>query len=134
MTQTTQNRISRAIYSKDVKPIYDSLTEGDDKEEAPFETNKDVFMLAACMGFWKGVPNKLPSGGRFDIRLDVFSEREIDILKGIAVAHTEDVKILEDDYAFLDIVEEYAHGGIKEVKAQLLDKPGAVLWNLVSIL
>ncbi len=132
MEKDTKKRAERAFYPEEVKSIYIALTEGDNTEQAPFETYKQVFMLAACMGYRKNLRRSLPAGKKPDIRMEVFSEKDKYILKGIALAASGEVELLED-FAYMDIIEEYAYSGIYEVKTELMDKPGAVLWNLVGL-
>ncbi|MEL6850059.1 MAG: hypothetical protein AAFP92_16165 [Bacteroidota bacterium] len=114
-----------------MRDIYNALTQGDNVEQAPFETNKDVFMLAACMGYRRDMRKPLPSGKKADIRLEVFSENDKDILKGIVLASGGDVELLEN-FGYLDIIEEYAYAGIYEVKVRLMDTAGLALWNFVE--
>jgi len=113
--------------------IYRSLrTDGDTQvEQAPFSTYKDIFMLAACLGFRAGRRTSLPSGPKTDIRESIFSESDLALLKAIAIADTGDVAVLSSPGDVLRIAEEYAHIGIYEVKSYLLDERGQPLWNLV---
>jgi len=103
-------------------------------EQSPFSTYKDVFMLAVCLGYRTGRRQKLPSGGnKHDIRVTVFSDNDLALLKGIAIAATGDVDVLANPGQILTIAEEYAQVGIYEVKAALLDERGQPLWNLVEL-
>jgi len=135
MTETTTTRTDRVYMDESVSDIYQQLKSGANKqpEEAPFETFKDIFMLAACLGFQNGrrVPT-IKSGS--EIRLSVFTEDDIAILKAIAIAETGDVEILARFGEILTIAEEYANADIYEVKAYLMDEGGRPLWNLASLI
>lgn len=72
-------------------------------------------------------------GKKSTIRLDVFREEGIGLLKAIAIAETGDVQVLQNLNDVLIIAEEYAHAGIYDVKAYLLDERGRPLWNLVDL-
>ncbi|MCB0164401.1 MAG: hypothetical protein KDI79_09255 [Anaerolineae bacterium] len=103
-------------------------------EQSPFSTFKDVFMLAVCLGYRARRRQKLPTGGnKHDIRVTVFSDNDLALLKGIAIASTGDVEVLGRPGEILTIAEEYAQVGIYNVKASLLDERGHPLWNLVEL-
>ena len=51
-------------------------------------------MFAACIGYQKGMRKELPSGKKTTIRMKVFGENDIALLKSIAIAETEDVVVL----------------------------------------
>jgi len=114
--------------------FYKEMTEGKNAEDAPFITMKDLFMLAACVGFRAG--QSKPLGKREQpFHYSVFSESEdIPILKAIAIAYTNDVAVLEDADRIVEIAEEYANAGIGEVKTLIKDSVGQPLWALVEAL
>ena len=97
-------------------------------------------MMAAIMGFNKGVRRPLEEGRAEGMRTEVFSENDLEIMKALAVAETGDVAVLERrttevlSSEVLTIAEEYAHGGIEELKRQLIDTPGDTLTNLVDLM
>lgn len=110
---------------------YVKLTTGD---EAPFKTMKDLFMLSASVGYARGRRTVL-SGQREIFRWPVFSSQEdIPVLRAIAIAETEDTAVLVDQNELLTIVEEYANGGIDEIRREVFGKPGTALENLVHFL
>ena len=135
--ETLEQRSDRARYLESTRDIYEALTTGSDPEQAPFPLMKDVFMYAACIGFKKGIRRPLPPGKKEGIRMDVFSERDLNILKGIALAETGDIHALERKAAepvsgqVLNIAEEYAQAGMEELRI-ILNKPGYILMNLVD--
>jgi len=91
-------------------------------------------MLAACLGYNGGQRSKLPSGNKHDIRVSVFTQNDLALLKAIAIAHTADMTVLSRFSEILVIAEEYAQTGIYDVKGYLLDERGRPLWNLVDLL
>jgi dnd system-associated protein 4 len=135
MSDMDSSRSDRINIDESVIEIYDSLrTEtiknAVDIEEAPFVTNKDIFMYAVCLGYQNGVRKKLPSGKKSTIRREVFTENDLAILEAIAIADIGDVKVLANWGEILTISEEYAHTGILRLKELLLDQGGRPLWNL----
>lgn len=133
MSEGGASRSDRVIIDEAVIDIYRELTEGSNIEQAPFRTLKDVFMLAVVLGFRRGSRRKPPSHSRHTIRKEVFSDNDYHLLKAIAITTTGDVAVLMSQGEILTIAEEYAHAGIHEVKAELLDQPGRALWNVVSL-
>lgn len=111
--------------------LYTQLTSDN---EAPFKTMKDLFMLAANVGFVRG--RRVPLSGQREIfRWPVFSSQEdIPALRAIAIAETGDTSILVDQAQVVMIAEEYANGGIEEVRREIADQPGIIIENLVGFL
>lgn len=134
MEQSESGRRDRIYIDDSVIHIYKELTEGNNPEQSPFITYKDVFLLAACLGFQSGRRKQLAGGSKTTIRLDVFREEGMSLLKAIAIAETGDVAVLRQSNDVLTLVEEYAQSGIYDVKAQLLDERGRPLWNLVDLI
>ncbi|MCP5097973.1 MAG: hypothetical protein GY943_20690 [Chloroflexi bacterium] len=135
MTETTRTRTDRVYIDESASEIYRQLKNGPNTqpEESPFETFKDIFMQAVCLGFENG--RRIRSGKQgSEIRLTVFTEDDIAILKAIAIADTGDVEVLTSLSDILTIAEEYANAGIHEVKAYLIDESGRSLWNLVDLM
>ncbi len=134
MTETS-TRTDRVYIDESAGDIYRQLKSSPNtqSEDAPFETFKDIFMLAVCLGCANGRSIPTTKSGS-EIRLSVFTEDDIAILKAIAIAKTGDVDILTRFGDILSIAEEYANAGIHEVKAYLMDAGGRPLWNLVNLL
>jgi len=140
MSDIEVSRSNRTSIDESVINIYNELRE-DTKgktnpniEQSPFPTLKDIFMFAACIGFQKGARKKLPSGKKTTIRLEIFTENDIALLKSIAIAETNDIKVLSNLGDVLTIAEEYAHAGIQFLKDQLLEQSGKPLWQLISLI
>lgn len=134
MNGISSPRKERVLIDESVMEIYRSLrADGDTQvEQAPFSTYKDIFMLAACLGFSAGRRTSLPGKSATDIRESVFTESDLALLKAIAIAHTQDVAVLSQEGEVLRIAEEYAQTGIARVKTYLLDERGSPLRNLVN--
>jgi dnd system-associated protein 4 len=114
--------------------IYKELSEGNDPEKVPFRTMKDVFMLAACLGYNRN--SRLPiTGSRRQIfHWAQFSEQvDIPIIKSIAIATTEDIQVLTDLDRITQIIEEYANGGFIELKGIINKSHIHPIWNVISI-
>lgn len=126
------SRSDRVNIPETVGHIYDELTLSNEISQSPFRTMKDVFMLAASVGFAAKNRTKLPSGARRTIRREVFKEQDELVLKALALADTLDVNVLGNWGEILTIAEEYALTGIYELQAHLINIPGENLWNLVS--
>lgn len=133
MAETEPSRSDRVNIDDSVAPIYKQLVDGSNNEEAPFRTMKDVFMFAALLGYRQGRRRSLSTGKKITIRRDVLTENDFTLLKTLALAETSDVNVLQDLGKILTIAEEYAHAGIHELKAYLLDQGGQPLWNLVEL-
>src|SRR5579859_943997 len=127
MTTGESSRSDRFSIDDSVMDIYRALTEDENIENAPFATFKDVFVLAACIGFRTAKRASLPSGKKTTIREEVFTPSDLAILKAIAIASTGDVEVMLEFGDIVTISEEYAHGGIYAVQALLLDQRGSPL-------
>jgi dnd system-associated protein 4 len=137
MSETEFTRTDRVYIDEAAIEFYRQLKkEGNSEpEQAPFDTFKDLFMFAVCLGYENGrrtKPRKGSNGG--EVPTKVFSENDLAILKAIAIADTGDVEVLGRLGEIYAIAEEYANTGIHEVKAYVLDEGGRPLWNLVNLL
>lgn len=133
-----ESRSDRARYHENTRDVYHAL-HGTDAEQAPFLMNKDVFMFAAVLGFRRGTRKSLEAGRKEGIRMEVFSDKDRDILKAIALADANNIRILEKkpneiiSSEVLSIAEEYANAGIEELRT-LISITGFSLWNIVDII
>lgn len=136
MSDGEVSRKERVLIDESVAEIYRELRAdaNSQPEQSPFATNKDIFMLAACLGYRSGRRQALSSGKKLDIRESVFLESDLAILKAIAIADTGDVAVLSQPGEILRIAEEYAQVGIFEVRSNLLDEAGRPLWNLLQLI
>jgi dnd system-associated protein 4 len=103
----------RFYVQKDKHPTFKRLSE---QETGPFEHLKDAFVFCAAMGF------------RFDRRVPIeggtqhvgfwhylAEDRDVPILRAIAVAATGGLDVLADQGDVIAIAEEYANGGVQIV-------------------
>ena len=120
-------------------PIYIALTKPQENENhqdlSPFESMKNVFMLAIFIGY--NEEKRIPLGKDKEM---IFAwarfspEEDVPLLRSLALAETEDVEVLTDQDRILTIAEEYANGGITEIQKQVEDMPGDRITNLVDLL
>lgn len=136
MSESEYTRTDRVYIDEAVVDFYRQLKKeaNSEAEQAPFDTFKDLFMFAACLGFQNGRRSKPRKTNGGEVPAKVFTEEDLAILKAIAIAETGDVEVLTRFGEILGIAEEYANTGIHEVKADVLDEGGRPLWNLVSLL
>lgn len=134
MSNTFARSTRRVSIDVSVHDFYKELTTGKSAEDSPFLTMKDLFMLAASIGF--KMQQRKPLGRREQpFHYSVFTEAEdIPILKAIAIATTGDVSVLADPDQIVQIAEEYANAGISEIRAVVAENAGLPLWNLVEAL
>jgi len=134
MTETAISRDTVAVEDA-VHGIYKELTEGNDPATSPFRTMKDIFMWAVALGYKRGERRPL-SGKRTTIfRWAQFTpQRDIPIIKALAIASTGDIEVLLNQDQILDIVEEYANAGIHDLRTGILEEHGQPLWNLIGLL
>jgi dnd system-associated protein 4 len=132
MANTFARSTGRVSIDAGVHELYKQMTTGKSAEDSPFLTMKDLFMLAACIGF--RMQRRKELGKREQpFHYSVFTEAEdIPILKAIAIATTGDVSILADPDRIVQIAEEYANTGIAEIRAVVGNNAGLPLWNLVE--
>jgi dnd system-associated protein 4 len=90
------------------------------KDTGPLEHMKDVFLLAAAVGYRKQLRRPIEDERQHVGFWHYFSEaRDIPLLQCIAVAETQDVAVMGDRNTIVTIAEEYANGGI-DLLAEML--------------
>jgi dnd system-associated protein 4 len=126
----------RVNIENDVHEIYKTITQqsGKDIEDRPFLLMKDVFMWAVALGFQAGRKRPLAPGRQQPFRWGQLQELDVSSLQAIAVADTGDVEALTRKDQVLRIAEEYANEGIRILMAEISERPGRLLWNLVDTL
>jgi dnd system-associated protein 4 len=133
MTDTVSHGAGRVSIEAGVHDLYKELSEGNNPLSSPFRTMKDIFMLAACVGFQRSERQPLASGKRQIFHYTQFSEQiDIPILKAIAIASTNDIQVLANMDQVVEIAEEFANAGIGYLKTQVVEQPGQPIWNLVE--
>ena len=120
-------------------PTYIALTKPRKNENhqdlPPFESMKNIFMLATFIGY--NEEKRIPLGKDKEM---IFAwarfspEEDVPSLRALALAETENVEVLTDQDRILTIAEEYANGGITEIRKQVEDMPGDRITNLVDLL
>lgn len=82
-----------------------------------FTTLKDIFMLAAVIGFKNKVRLPFVKSGGDPIKDHIFGEEDFNIMDIIAIETTHDLNILlsENQDEKYKMIEEYAHAGIKYI-------------------
>lgn len=115
--------------------LYKELADGNDAEKVPFRTMKDIFMLAACLGYQRGESKAINGAKRQIFHWAQFSDQiDVPILKAIAIASTGDVQVLADQERIVQIAEEFANAGIQEIRAQVVEQLNQPLWGLVGVI
>lgn len=124
-----------AVYiDEELHEHYQRLTAGQKPAQSPFDSMKDLFMWAACLGARRGIRRPLVSKikvfgwTQFDTQVDV------PLLKAIALATTGDPQTILHRSEVLTIAEEYANAGMHELVEKLEGRPGEPLWNLLEFL
>ena len=120
-------------------PIYIALTkppENTSGEEPPaFESMKNLFMLAAFIGFREQKREKLGKDRENIFAWAQFSQNEdVPLIRSIALATKGTVDVLTDQDEMLTIAEEYANAGIIMIRDQVKDMSGSKIMNLVDLL
>lgn len=93
------------------------------KPDAPLagKENKELFMMALIVGYNEG--NRIPLKDKYGfVRLEYLSEKEDAIIKSIAISEEGGLDVLLDKDKVYTIAEEYASGGIKLLKSQVMGK------------
>jgi dnd system-associated protein 4 len=123
----------RAKRPKNKEKIFKKLVNGD--EYGLFETMKDVFMIAAIVGYNTEQKKEFDNYSG-QIPWSVFNEQDKYLMNIIALADTKNIEIVleKNSDKKLKIVEEYVNGGIDKIKRQIIDKPGDGLDNLIEFI
>lgn len=119
-TQTSSPRGDRINVCSTRHDAYMQLTQG---ESAPFKTMKDLFLMAATIGFQKKL--KIPLEKKQGVfAWSQFSPQEdVPYIHAIILSLGEPVETLLDQGKMLDILEQYANGGIDDLSSLLLASP-----------
>ncbi len=142
-TEERRNPQSRARdrirIDKSHHSIYVALTKSREnagqEDLPPFESMKNIFMLAAFIGYHEKKRVPLGKDKEMIFAWAQFShDTDVPLLRALALTVTGDIDILTDQEEILTIAEEYANGGIIEVQNQVEDMPGDRITNLVDLL
>jgi len=98
------------------------------RETGPLEQMKDVFLLAAAVGYRKGLRRPIEEERQHVGFWHYFSEaRDVPLLQCIAIAETKDVAVMGDRNTIVEIAQEYANGGIDLLADMLHEDRDATL-------
>jgi len=135
MKGKTPSQGDRITIEAKLHDTYKELSSGTDPEFSPFEELKDVFLMAACLGFVRGRRRPLSSDRRPIIRWETLSaETDVPVLYALAIATTDTVEVLDDTGEVLTIAEEYANEGIHELVGSTMNQTVRPLWKLVEMI
>ena len=108
----------RRPQSKD--DVFNRLARSEDGHN--FEQFTNIFILAACLGYYhnKSVPFEKTSE---QIHWTAFTDKEQNIMKMIALISSPDASIVlkENEDKMLDIVENYASGGLEILEQEIIN-------------
>lgn len=99
---------------------YIDLTKG---ENAPFKTMKDLFLMAATVGVQKKLRIRLEKKQGVFAWSQFSPQEDVPYIHAIILSLGEPVETLLDQGRVLDILEEYANGGIDDLASLLLSSP-----------
>ena len=119
-------------------PIYRTLakdTEGDDgKSLPPFESMKNLFMLATFIGYQEG--KRVPLGKHQGIFgwSQLSQDEDVPLLRALALAETGNAEVLTDQGKILHIAQEYANAGIVVIQKKIEVMRDNRVMHLVNLL
>lgn len=135
MKPKAPSRSDRIAIEAKLHDTYKDLSSGTDPEFAPFEELKDVFLMAACLGFRSGRRRPLSSDRRDIVRWETLSpETDVPVLYALATAATGTVEALDDIGEVLTIAEEYANEGIHLLLGNISNQKVRPLWKVVEMI
>ena len=132
--QSPVQRNSRIYIEESYHGTYKILTTANtDENEPPFETMKNLFVLAAFIGYL--MEKRVPVKNKVDFAWEALKDEEYaPLLRALALATTEDIEVLANPGSILTIAEEYANAGIELIQKQVENMPGDRVMNLVDVL
>ena len=111
---------------------YEILVDGDN---SIFDTYKDLFLLAASVGYNRSQFDDNPGkSDEIPWRILRNNPQNLVVAMSIAYAHTEDYEALIDEDMQVDILQKYASGGIDIIRSQVVEQPGDPLDNMIEFL
>lgn len=115
--------------------LYVALRESREEEKhPPFTGMKNLFMLAAFIGYLQEKWVPLGTNPRNIFARTVFKEDDLSLLRALALVKTGNPEVLTNEKEIQSIAEGYANGGIILIKEQVEDAPGNRVENLVNLL
>ena len=114
--------------------LYQELTTEKEGLLEPFKTMKDLFLFATLVGYRRGERKSLEKGVGIFSWAQFSAQEDVPVLRALAIAETGDVTVLASRDDLLTIAEQYANGGIVEIREQVAEMPGNRIANLVGLL
>ena len=114
--------------------LYKELTTEKEGLLEPFKTMKDLFLFATLVGYQCGERIPLGKGVGIFSWAQFSAQEDVPTLRALAIAETGDVTVLASRDELLTIAEEYANGGIVEIRGQIAEMPGNRIAHLVGLL
>ncbi len=138
---------SSLYISEDKRWIVDKLKKTAENQDGFFESNKDIFVFAASIGFNHELQRALVNTKGGEIPLHIFTKENKDYIDTIAIASTLDVnddekgnvELLswENEQAVdekLSIFQQYANGGLEIIDNELFQNNTTVYDNLLQLI
>lgn len=125
MATTTRVAVS---WDQEFKPRLDELFPAfaDSPEGSARIHNIDMFLICLSYGFSTGLKRPIPARVSDAVRLESLKESVWAIFRSIAVADSGNSNILKSDDAVLDIVEQFAAGGLELLVKKFDDDPAQI--------
>lgn len=131
MDSVIKDRRDSVYIEAEYHPLYKLLTEGAD---APFKTMKDVFMTAMLLGYRSSATKGLTKRVMI-FKTSAFSPAvDLPVLRAVALGPKGNIDAIVSENLLLSIAEEYANAGFAALRAEVVDRPGVPLNNLVLFL
>lgn len=125
----------KVYIDKDKHPFYEKLVKrgSENPDHFPFQTMKDLFMIAACLGVKYDAYEPLKSSKDI-FGSEVFDDKiDVPVMSVIAYKREKNISVLCDDRKVLETVQNYANGGIAYVVEDIINNPGTPLNNLIGL-
>ena len=104
--------------NKSDRKIYDEIIENSELKGK----TKEVFLLATVIGFKKGNRISIKGNKESYVRTEYLNDEDRTLMNAIAIHETKDEEIIQDQKEVFNIVEEYAHVGIKILREMAFEK------------
>ena len=134
MAQQNSTQRDRIYINESHHGIYKDLTTEKEDSPQPFKTMKDLFLLAALIGYRQEKRLTLEHGIGIFSWAQFSAQEDVPVLRSLAIAETGDVNVLANQDELLTIAEEYANGGIVEIQEQVAEMLGNRIEHLVGLL
>jgi dnd system-associated protein 4 len=85
-------------------------------------SNKEVFFLAAVLGYKKGRRISIKGGKKSYVRTEFLNKEDKTLMNALAIKETGNPDIINDQKEVFNIVEEYAHVGLNILKEMVFEK------------